>query len=153
MFRIICTVAATALFCSAAFAEDLKPSQVKFIDDAEVLEPLTSQAGDPAAGREWYAGRKLGNCLACHETTDLKEQPFHGEVGPKMDGVAERYEPAEMRAIIVNSKKVFGEETLMPGFYTLVSGARVADKFAGKTILSAQQVEDVIAYLQTLKEE
>lgn len=153
MFRKISILATSALLCGTVAAAEVTPAQVKFLDDVEVVESLTGTPGDAAEGRKWYAGRKLGNCLACHSTTDLKEQPFHGEVGPMMDGVAERYEEAELRAILVNSKKVFGEETLMPGFYTLAGGARVADKFEGKTILSAQQVEDVIAYLQTLKED
>ena len=122
--------------------------------DGRVPEPaqVVSLAGDPAAGREWYAGRKLGNCLACHQTTDLNNLPFHGEVGPPMDGVADRYEAAELRAILVNSKEVFGDETIMPGFYTYSAGVRVAEKFQNTTILQAQQVEDIIAYLKTLKE-
>lgn len=153
MYRFITAIAAVAAITVTAQATEVSPAQVMFVDDAEIIEPLTAQAGDPKAGREWYAGRKLGNCLACHQTTDLKELPFHGEVGPQMDGVADRYEDSELRAILVNSKKVFGEETLMPGFYTLANGTRVAEKFAGKTILSAQQVEDVIAYLNTLKEQ
>ena len=145
------TAAAIVSMSSAVSAGSIAPTDVKFVDDSEVNKSLTGLPGNPKSGREWYAGRKLGNCLACHQTTDLKEEPFHGEVGPAMDGVAERYEENELRAILVNSKKVFGDETIMPGFYSLEYGVRPADKFQGKTILSAQQVEDVIAYLRTLK--
>ena len=134
-----------------AVAAEVAPTDVKF-SDGEVGASLTGAAGDAKAGREWYAGRKLGNCLACHQTSDLKDLPFHGEVGPTMDGVADRYEEAQLRAILVNSKQVFGDETIMPGFYSVKSGARVAEKFEGSTILSAQQIEDIIAYLKTLKE-
>ena len=153
MFRKIAILSLAMGVAGAAWAAEVAPAQVKYVDDIEVHDSLTGVAGDAKAGREWYAGRKLGNCLACHATTDLKEQPFHGEVGPQMDGVADRYEEAQLRGILINSKKVFGEDTLMPGFYTLAGGARVAEKFAGQTILTAQQVEDIIAYLQTMKEE
>ena len=153
MKRIVCAGAFALALGTGAVMAEVKPAEVKFVDDSEIVEPLTATAGDPKAGREWYAGRKLGNCLACHQTSDLKELPFHGEVGPEMDGVADRYEEPQLRAILVNSKKVFGERTIMPGFYTATGGARIADDFAGKTILSAQQVEDIVAYLKTLKEE
>jgi sulfur-oxidizing protein SoxX len=145
-------VGSLAVFMSGmAFAAETAPGNVK-IDEGEVQASLTGKAGDAKAGRDWYAGRKLGNCLACHQTTDLDELPFHGEVGPPMDGVADRYEVAQLRAILVNSKEVFGDETIMPGFYSNKAGVRVAVKFAGKTILNAQQVEDIVAYLRTLKE-
>ncbi len=141
-----------ATFAWGAMAAEVAPSDVKFVDDIEIPDSLTGKPGDPAKGREWYAGRKLGNCLACHVTTDLKDLPFHGEVGPAMDGVADRYEEPALRAILVNSKQVFGGQTLMPGFYVVDPGARTAEKFQGKTILAAQQIEDIIAYLKTLKE-
>ncbi|MEL6479950.1 MAG: c-type cytochrome, partial [Pseudomonadota bacterium] len=72
--------------------------------------------------------------------------------GPPLDGVADRWSEAELRAIIVNSKAVFGDHTIMPAFYRTTGFNRTLEKFAGKTILSAQQVEDVVAYLKTLKE-
>ncbi|WP_428643771.1 sulfur oxidation c-type cytochrome SoxX [Roseibium sp.] len=136
---------------TAATAEVVAPDSVPIVD-MELAQSLTGQAGDPGAGLEAFAGRKKGNCLACHANADLKEQLFHGEVGPSLDGVADRYDEAQLRAIVVNSKEVFGEQTIMPGFYTLNVGIRVAEKFAGKTILTAQEVEDVVAYLLTLKE-
>ena len=98
-----------------------------------------------------FANRKLGNCLACHQNEDLRAEPFHGEVGPMMDGAGDRWSEAELRGIVVNSKMMF-DGTIMPSFYRTTNGARPLDKFAGKTILSAEQVEDVVAYLLTLKE-
>ncbi|NKB52634.1 MAG: sulfur oxidation c-type cytochrome SoxX [Rhizobiaceae bacterium] len=151
MWKYSAVLLAALIGTNSAIAADTAPTDVK-INEGEISSSLTGKAGDPASGREWYAGRKLGNCLACHQTTDLKELPFHGEVGPPMDGVADRYEVAELRAILVNSKEVLGDETIMPGFYTFKAGVRVADKFQNKTILQAQQVEDIIAYLKTLKE-
>ncbi|MEJ8474574.1 sulfur oxidation c-type cytochrome SoxX [Roseibium algae] len=149
-FTIIFAAASLAL-ASAAVAETVAPENVK-INDMEVATALTDKAGDPIVGRETFADRKKGNCLACHANTDLKEQLFHGEVGPPLDGVAERWTPEELRAILVDSKLVFGEQTIMPGFYTLNVGINVAEKQVGKTILSAQDVEDVVAYLTTLSQ-
>lgn len=145
------TIAATACLTSPATAESVPPDAVK-IKDGELAKPLTSKAGDAAAGKKAFVGRKLGNCLACHVNKDTSKEQFHGEVGPPLDGVAERHEPAALRAIIVNPKAVFGNQTLMPSFYRTAGFNRVHKKFKGKTILSAQQVEDVLAYLLTLKE-
>ncbi|MFN3613319.1 MAG: sulfur oxidation c-type cytochrome SoxX [Rubrimonas sp.] len=132
-------------------AAETAPDAVAIVEGA-VPSALTDVPGDPANGRKVYAARSLGNCLACHATSDQASEQFHGDVGPPMDGVADRYDVAQLRAIIVNAKAVFGEDTIMPGFYTLEYGANPAERFVGKTILSAQDVEDVVAYLETLKE-
>ncbi len=132
-------------------AETIGPEQVK-ISDGEITKPLTEKAGDPGEGKNWFSSRKLGNCLACHANEKMSDLPFHGEIGPAMDGVAERYTATQLRAILVNAKAVFGDETVMPGFYRVDPGQRTAKKFQGKTILSGQQIEDIIAYLLTLKE-
>ena len=102
-------------------------------------------------GRKVFMNRKQGNCLACHVNSEMSEQTFHGMVGPVLDGVADRWTQAELRGMLVNSKKVF-EGTIMPSFYKDAGFFRTLKKFEGKTILKAQQVEDVVAYLQTLKE-
>ncbi|MFU0505534.1 sulfur oxidation c-type cytochrome SoxX [Pseudaminobacter sp. NGMCC 1.201702] len=139
------------LQAGVAFAAEIAPDAVKFEDNA-VAVSLSGGPGDPAAGAEVFKDRGLGNCLACHANADMEKELFHGTVGPSMDGVAERWTPEELRAIVTNSKKVFGEETVMPGFYSLEVGKNVGEDFVGKTILTAQQVEDVVAYLSTLKE-
>lgn len=143
--------AASIALASTAFAEAVPPGDVQ-IADMELAASLTGQPGDPVAGRDAFADRKKGNCLACHANTDLNQQLFHGEVGPLLDGVAGRWTPEQLRAIVVDSKQVFGEDTIMPGFYSLNVGVNVAENFKGKTILSAQEVEDVVAYLTTLSE-
>ncbi|MEL6217391.1 MAG: sulfur oxidation c-type cytochrome SoxX [Pseudomonadota bacterium] len=151
MIRVSALATALALASGAALA-DMAPSDVSIVDGA-FSKPLTSTPGDPVKGRSTFAGRKLGNCLACHENGDLKEEElFHGEVGPALDGVADRWSEAELRAIVINSKEVFGEHTIMPAFYRDAGYNRILADFEGKTILTAQQVEDVVAYLQTLKE-
>lgn len=151
--RIVVTTAlALMLGISGVSAGTVKPGDVKIVDGA-LAAPLTDKAGDPAKGRQWVMGRKLGNCLACHVNTDMAEQPYHGEVAPPLDGVASRWSQGEIRAIVVNSKEALSPDTIMPSFYRDTGFNRVAKKFEGKTILSAQQVEDVVAYLMTLKDE
>lgn len=120
--------------------------------DEGVPKAFTAEAGNADRGKKIYANRKKGNCLACHVTSDLKDMPFHGEIGPPMDGVASRYSAAELRLRIANPK-VLNDDTIMPAFYRNDGFTRVLKKFQGKTVLSAQEVEDVIAYLMTMKDE
>ena len=133
----------------ATMAETVSPSAVKF-EDGSITQSLTGVAGDPVKGKEWFTGRKLGNCLACHKNSDASTQSFHGEVGPELDGVAERWTEAELRGIVTNAKMMF-DGTIMPAFYKDAGYTRPLKKFDGKTILSAQQIEDIVAYLTTLK--
>jgi len=149
----LAALGAAALVTAAAAEAATAPDDVKIMDGV-IEQSLTGQAGDPAAGAEAFKGRRVGNCLACHANKEMADQAFHGEVGPPLDGIAERYTPAELRAILVDSKAVFGDHTIMPSFYKVISNdpaKRVAKKFQGKTVLEAQQVEDIIAYLMTLK--
>lgn len=145
------TVALSVGFVVGATAATIAPQDVKVVDH-EVAASLTGSAGDAEAGKKWFKGRKAGNCLACHANDDMASEAFHGEIGPPLDGVGERYTEAELRAILVNSKAVFGDETIMPSFYRANYGNRIAKSFKEKTILSAEQVEDVIAYLRTLNQ-
>lgn len=136
---------------TTAYAGDVAPGDVEIVDGA-IATPLTATAGDPERGKQAFTGRKAGNCLACHLVTSLlDEHQFHGEIGPPLDGVADVYSPAELRAQIVNSKQA-NPDTIMPAFYRTNGLNRVPEKFAG-TILSAQEVEDIIAYLATLRDE
>ncbi|MBL4785375.1 MAG: sulfur oxidation c-type cytochrome SoxX [Cohaesibacteraceae bacterium] len=148
-YVIACFIAGSVSVASAA---DVAPADVVFTDDTMVENSLTGAAGDAVRGREIFSNRKQGNCLACHVNEQIPELGFHGEVGPPIDGVADRYSVSEMRAILVDSKKALSEDTIMPGFYSLDLGIRVLKKFSGKTVLTASQVEDVLAYLTTLKE-
>lgn len=149
--RFILGAVAAFAMSTAALASELAPDAVAFTDDG-VTSSLTGVAGDPVAGAETFKSRKLGNCLACHANADMSGELFHGDVGPSLDGVASRWDEAQLRAIVTNSKQIFTDETVMPGFYSLEVGQYVSEPFAGKTILTAQQVEDVVAYLGTLKE-
>lgn len=142
---------AAVVLSTAALASEIAPDAVEFTDGG-VAVSLTGAPGDPAEGAKIFKDTGLGNCLACHVNSDMASDQFHGDVGPALDGVASRWDEPHLRAIVVNSKTVFTDETVMPGFYSLEVGKNVAEKFVGKTILTAQQVEDVVAYLSTLKE-
>ncbi len=148
MKRTSVTLAA-AVLATATYAAEVSPGDVVF-DGGAVAQSLTGVAGNPENGRAVFANRKKGNCLACHVNSDMKDQLFHGEIGPSLDGVAGRYEEAQLRGILVNSKNTF-HDTIMPAFYRNDGFKRNMEKFQGKTILSAQEVEDVLSYLQTLK--
>lgn len=148
--RISLAAAAFLAGITTAAAMDLAPNDVAVVD-GKVSQSLTGEPGNAADGRKFFADRKLGNCLACHANSDMSEQLFHGEVGPPLDGVAERWSEEELRAIVVDSKAVFGEQTVMPGFYSLEVGKNVRKDLVGKTILTAEQVESIVAYLGTLK--
>jgi sulfur-oxidizing protein SoxX len=121
------------------------------VDEAAIPQALTDQPGDPGNGRALAINRKQGNCLACH-IMPIPEQSFHGEIGPDLNGVAGRYDVGELRLRLVD-QKVVNPGTIMPSYYKNVGLHRVLKNFEGKTMLSAQEVEDIIAYLQTLKEE
>lgn len=156
MKRTILTLACAVGMTGVAWAETA-PEAVAFTDGA-VAESLTGSPGDAAKGREVMASRGLGNCVACHEVTDMADVAFHGEVGPILDGAGERWTEAELRGIVANAKMMF-DGTMMPSFYKSSGFIRPGDGFTGKAgteplppLLTAQQIEDVVAYLLTLKE-
>lgn len=119
------------------------------IKDDAIAASLTGKAGNAANGKKLAINRKKGNCLACH-VMPIPEQAFHGNIGPTLVGVASRYNEGELRLRVVDPK-VVNEDTIMPAFYKNSGFKRVMKKFKGKTVISAQDVEDIVAYLVTLK--
>ena len=115
-----------------------------------IEEPLCGLTGDPVRGRALAADTHGGNCLACHRLP-IPEESFHGTIGPPLDGIGARYSAAQIRLRVVDEQQI-NPFSIMPGFYrdpTLNN--RVADAYWGKTMLDAQQIEDLVAYLVTLK--
>ncbi|WP_416897802.1 MAG: sulfur oxidation c-type cytochrome SoxX [Minwuia sp.] len=107
-------------------------------------------SGDAERGRAVVASRK-GNCLACH-AAPVPEERFHGDIGPPLHDVGRRYSAAELRLRLVDSTLV-DPDTVMPPFHRAEGLSGVRSDREGQPILSAQQVEDVIAYLLTLRQE
>lgn len=151
------TAIAVGALASAAHAEETAPTAVSFTDGA-VEQSLTGVAGDAANGRALVGEKGAGNCVACHAVSDLADVPFQGNIGPMLDGVGDRWSEAELRGLVVNAKVMF-EGSMMPSFYRTEGYTRPGNVYTGKAaddsfgpLLSAQQVEDVVAYLATLKE-
>lgn len=145
---------AVPLLAGSAVAQtaDAPPALVKYeVKEQAILASLTGAKGDPKKGEAVVVNRQQGNCLACHVVSALKREPFHGNTGPTLDGVAERLNEGEIRLRMVDSTQV-NPESMMPSFYRVEGLNRVLPQFRGKPILSAEQVEDVVAYLMTLKD-
>lgn len=150
--RAVCVPAAAALVCAlAAPAAGGDADPGRLAAGTSLRAPLTGTPGNAAQGAQVMSGRRLGNCLACHAVSRLRSEEFHGDLGPPLDGVAGRWDAAALRMIVVDPKRVFGDATVMPAFYRTAGLSRVRPEFAGKPILTAQQVEDVVAFLTTLK--
>ena len=139
---ILCGALVTSVHVKGSRAGEYK------IVNSTIPASLTGKAGDAANGRKLSYNKKKGNCLACH-VMPIPEQQFHGEIGPDLTGVASYLSEPEMRMRLVDPK-VLNPDTIMPSFLK-VHTTRVLKKFVGKTILKAQEVEDIIAYLKTLK--
>jgi sulfur-oxidizing protein SoxX len=116
-----------------------------------IPQPLTDQPGDPERGRRIVLDRDGGDCLICH-AMPLPQRQFHGTVGPPLDGIGGRYSAGELRLRLVDPK-AFNPETIMPAYYKVEGLHRVLERYRGKPMLTAQQVEDVVAYLLTLRSE
>lgn len=157
MRKILLATAVLTGLSSLAHAETIAPANVQF-EDGVVTNSLTGMAGDADAGRE-VMNKGSGNCIACHKISTITEWGFHGEVGPTLDGAGTRWSEAELRGIVSNAKMTF-EGSMMPSFYKTTGYIRPGDEYTGKAaqgelppLLSAQQIEDVVAFLLTLTEE
>lgn len=157
--RLSLTLAVFALTAGAVQAEPIAPGAVSYDDYGAVTASLSGAVGDVENGKLIMITRGKGNCIACHEVTALKDAPFHGEVGPSLDGVGGYRTAEELRGIVANAKMTF-PETVMPAFYKTSGFTRPGDAYTGKAakeedltpLLTAQEIEDVVAYLLTLKE-
>lgn len=110
---------------------------------------LTGAKGDAARGRAIVVSRHQGLCLLCH-SGPFPEQRFQGDLAPDLRGVGGRLSEGELRQRIVDSSRL-NPETLMPPYYRTADLRRVAAAYRGKSVLTAQQVEDVVAFLASLR--
>lgn len=152
--------ALSVLVAGAATGAEVAPKDVVYDEYGAIETSLTGVAGDAANGAAILANRGKGNCVACHAVTALADVPFHGEVGPLLDGAGSRWSEAELRGLVANAKMTF-DGTIMPAFYKTSGYIRPGNAFTGKAaetpelppLLTAQEVEDVVAFLMTLKDE
>ncbi|MGB8623010.1 MAG: sulfur oxidation c-type cytochrome SoxX [Paracoccaceae bacterium] len=156
---ILSAVVLAASSSLALAADVVAPTNVNYGEYGAIDKSLTGVPGDPAAGRKVIGTKSLGNCVACHKISEMSDVPFHGEIGPSLDGAGSRWDEAQLRGIVADAKHTF-PDTIMPSFYKVSGFIRPGDAFTGKAaeeplppLLSAQQIEDVVAYLMTLKEQ
>jgi len=141
-------IAAVAVGISGAYADAaLRPYVI--VDDA-IPASLTGAPGDPVRGKAIVSSRQTGLCLLCH-SAPLSEEKFQGTIGPDLKGVGSRNTEGQLRLRIVDPR-IFNPDTIMPAYYRRVGLTRVAPAFRGKTVLTAEEIEDVVAFLMTLRD-
>ena len=111
---------------------------------------LTGAKGDPARGRAIVINRQLGLCLLCH-SGPFPEERFQGNLAPDLAGAGKRSSEGQLRLRIVDSSRI-NPATIMPAYHRTDGLTRVAPMWRGKPILTAEQIEDVVAFLITLKD-
>jgi len=135
---VLATVVAVFSMLGVAHGQDAIP------------ESLTGAKGDPVRGRAIVASRQVGLCLLCH-SGPFPEERFQGNLAPDLRGAGARWSEGQLRLRIVDSSRI-NPATIMPAYHRSEGLARVAPAWRGKTILSGEQIEDVVAFLMTLKD-
>lgn len=119
------------------------------IVDGQIPAPLTDSPGDVARGKTAALSREGGNCFLCHSFPDAGDTPL-GNIGPPLAGVGARLNAAQLRLRLVDSTRI-NRTSVMPAYYRVEGLQHVASNYSGKPLLTPQQIEDVIAYLLTLR--
>jgi sulfur-oxidizing protein SoxX len=115
-----------------------------------IPEPLTTVPGDAARGRAIVANRQVGLCLLCH-TGPFPDERFQGNLAPDLGGAGSRWSAGQLRLRLVDSRRL-NPQTLMPPYHRVGGLERVGNGWKDKPVLSAQQIEDVVAFLATLRQ-
>jgi sulfur-oxidizing protein SoxX len=142
------TIAAVALIALGACAGLERGALGGYRIEGDAIPAPLAGTGDAARGREVLMGRD-GNCLLCHAAPETGVR-FMGNLAPPLSGIGSRMSPAQLRLRLVDSSRL-NPETIMPSYYRIEGLNEVAKAYRGKPILSAQQVEDVVAYLASLR--
>jgi L-cysteine S-thiosulfotransferase len=135
-----------AAFDGAASAQALQPYAV--VGDA-IPASLTGAPGDAVRGRALVVERS-STCILCH-SGPFPEQSFQGDVAPSLAGTGRRWSEGEIRLRLVDASRL-NAATIMPSYYRVDGLNRVGRTWQGKPILTAEQIEDIVAYLITLRE-
>jgi sulfur-oxidizing protein SoxX len=142
-------LAATALYCAPAVAADVPGLPLLRIVADGIADPLAGATGDAARGRALIVARESANCVLCHALPDAAVR-FAGNVGPSLAGIGARLTAAQLRLRVADNQSL-NPETVMPSYYRVSGLDRVAEPYAGRPVLTAADVEDVVAYLATLR--
>src|SRR5271166_6439157 len=139
--------AAASLLAAAGGAEFLLPYTI--VGDA-IPASLTGNAGNADRGRAIVLDRRLGACLLCH-TGPFPEERFQGNLAPDLSRVGSRWSAGQLRLRLVDASRL-NPDTIMPPYYRVDGLARVGSKWAGRPVLTAEEIEDVVAFSSTLRE-
>lgn len=142
MRHLFAGLALVAAACGAPDQALIKPAQIS--GDA-IPAPLTSTAGNADRGKVIFVDRDAGHCVLCHAVSDLDVE-FQGDIGPDLSLVGARLSAGQLRLRIVDYQ-IVRPGTLMPSYFRIHDLHQVETAFAGETILSAQDIEDIVAYL------
>ena len=146
----IATAAALLVMGAAVQAQVPEPLRPYTVVGNEIPAPLTGVRGDVARGRTIVGNRQVGLCLLCH-SGPFPEEKFQGTLAPDLKGAGGRWSEGQLRLRIVDSSRLY-PDTMMPSYYRVDGLTRVAPGFAAKPVLTAEQIEDVVAYLVTLRD-
>lgn len=144
---MLVALVAAGIPSAAAAAPGLLPYEVK--GDA-VPQALGGLKGDAARGLAIVLDRRRGNCLICHRLP-IEGEPFQGELGPALAGVGSRLTAGQIRLRLIDQSRI-NPDTIMPPYYRTQGLTNVAPEYRGHPALEAQEIEDVLAYLTSLKE-
>jgi L-cysteine S-thiosulfotransferase len=149
-FSVRARNAAAGLALAAALALPARAELVPYtiVGDA-IVASLTGQKGDPLRGRMLVANHTTGLCLLCH-SGPFPQDKFQGNLAPDLSGAGARANEGQLRLRIVDASKL-NPDTIMPPFYRIDGLVRVAPAYRDKPVFTAAEVEDVVAYLMTLK--
>jgi L-cysteine S-thiosulfotransferase len=131
---------------SATYGQALRPYT---ISGDTIKESLTGAAGDPVRGRRLVLER-ISTCILCH-SGPFPEEKFQGDLAPSLAGSGSRWSEGQLRLRLVDASRL-NPATIMPSYYRVDGLERVGPPWRGKPILSAEQIEDIVAYLATLRE-
>jgi sulfur-oxidizing protein SoxX len=139
-------IAASLALPVGATAQALAP--YKIVGDG-ILESLTGAPGDAARGHALLLDRST-TCILCH-SGPFPETRFQGDLAPDLTGTGNRWSVSQLRLRLVDASR-FNPGTIMPSYYRIDGLVRVGRNFSGKPILTATQIEDIVAYLATLRD-
>ena len=143
------TAASLLVAAATAIADEGSFRQYAVVGDAFPAS-LTGAPGDPARGRAIMLDRRLGACLLCH-TGPFPEERFQGTLAPDLAGTGSRWSAGQLRLRLVDATRL-KPDTIMPPYYRVDGLTLVGSAWAGKPILTAEQIEDVVAFLSTLRD-